>query len=157
VAAFTHDFEEGAYLEDLGTPRLEDRFGVEHKAENVYYMQHLMGMFDSLVACKFGMFGGLTVNPLIRALNAVTGWNFDRDKFFRTGERIFNLKRLFNVRLGITRKDDVVPVRMLNQRRGGGTNELPPLNVLLDEYYKLRGWNEFGIPTEERLKQLNLV
>ncbi len=157
VAAFTHDFEEGAYLEDLGTPRLEDRFGIEHKAENVYYMQHLMGMFDSLVACKFGMFGGLTVNPLIRALNAVTGWDFDREKFFRAGERIFNIKRLYNVRLGITRKDDVIPVRMLNQRRGGGTNELPPLNVLLDEYYKLRGWNEFGIPTEEKLEELSLV
>lgn len=157
VSAFTHDFEEGAYLEDLGTPRLEDRFGIEHKAENVYYMQHLMGMFDSLVACKFGMFGGLTVNPLIRALNAVTGWDFDREKFFRAGERIFNIKRLYNVRLGITRKDDVIPVRMLNQRRGGGTNELPPLNVLLDEYYKLRGWNEFGIPTEEKLEELSLV
>ena len=157
VAAFTHDFEEGAYLEDLGLPRLEDRFGVEHKAENVYYMQHLMGMFDSLVACKFGMFGGLTVNPLIRALNAVTGWDFDRDKFFRTGERIFNIKRLYNVRLGISRKDDVIPVRMLNQRRGGGTNELPPLNVLLDEYYKLRGWNEFGIPTDDKLKELSLA
>jgi aldehyde:ferredoxin oxidoreductase len=157
VAAFTHDFEEGAYLEDLGTPRLEDRFGIEHKAENVYYMQHLMGMFDSLVACKFGMFGGLTVNPLIRALNAVTGWDFDREKFFRAGERIFNIKRLYNVRLGITRKDDVIPVRMLNQRRGGGTNELPPLNVLLDEYYKLRGWNEFGIPTEEKLEELSLA
>ncbi|MFW5747579.1 MAG: aldehyde ferredoxin oxidoreductase family protein, partial [bacterium] len=157
VSAFTHDFEEGAYLEDLGTPRLEDRFGVEHKAENVYYMQHLMGMFDSLVACKFGMFGGLTVNPLIRALNAVTGWDFDREKFFRAGERIFNIKRLYNVRLGISRKDDVIPVRMLTQRRGGGTNELPPLNVLLDEYYKLRGWNEFGIPTEEKLEELSLA
>lgn len=157
VAAFTHDFEEGGSIADLGLPVLESRFTTEHKAENVMVMQHLMGLFDSLVCCKFGLFGGLTVDPLIEALNAVTGWNFSREDFFQTGERIFNIKRMYNNRLGISRKDDVLPTRMENQRRGGGTNELPPINVLLEEYYRLRKWDEFGIPTQEKLKELNLV
>ena len=100
---------------------------------------------------------GLTVDPLIEALNAVTGWNFSRQDFFQTGERIFNIKRLYNTRLGISRKDDILPRRMENQRRGGGTNELPPINVLLEEYYRLREWDEFGIPKHEKLKELNLV
>ena len=45
---------------------------------------------------------------------------------------------------------------MLIQRKGGGTNELPPLNIMLNEYYKYRGWDEFGIPTQEKLKELGL-
>jgi len=157
LQAFTHDFEEGGEIEDLGTPRLTDRFTPEGKAENVIVMQHLMSMFDSLVACKFGLFGGLTINPLVDVINSVTGWDWTRDDFFKAGERIFNLKRLYNTRLGISRKDDTLPPRMLTQRKGGGTSELPPLNIMLEEYYKLRGWNEFGIPRDEKIQELGIV
>ncbi|MBW1672160.1 MAG: aldehyde ferredoxin oxidoreductase family protein [Deltaproteobacteria bacterium] len=156
LSGFTHDFEEGAVIEDLGTPPLTDRFTSRGKAENVYRMQNLMGMFDSLLACKFALFGGLTVNPLIKAINAATGWRMDREEFFKTGERIFNLKRLYNNRLGITRKDDVLPIRMMRHKRGGGTNILPPLNEMLDEYYTYRGWDELGKPTRMKLKELEL-
>jgi aldehyde:ferredoxin oxidoreductase len=156
LSGFTHDFEEGAVIEDLGTPALTNRFTSEGKAENVVQMQNLMGMMDSLVVCKFALFGGLTVNPMIDALNAATGWDVDREEFFAAGGRIFNLKRLYNTRLGISRKDDVLPPRMARHRRGGGTQELPPLFELLDEYYKLRGWDEFGSPTEETLMKLGL-
>ena len=93
---------------------------------------------------------------MIAALNAATGWDVDREEFFTAGGRIFNLKRLYNTRLGISRKDDVLPLRMARQRRGGGTHELAPLFEMLDEYYKLRGWDEFGSPTEETLSKLGL-
>ena len=73
-----------------------------------------------------------------------------------TGSRIFNLKRLYNVREGISRKDDRLPPRLLHERKGGGTSELPPLNVMLNEFYKLRQWDDFGIPSEELVEQLNL-
>ena len=156
LSGFTHDFEEGAVIEDLGLPVLTDRFTSEGKAENVIRMQHLMGMLDSAVACKFALFGGLTVDPLIEALNAATGWNMDREEFFKTGERIFNIKRLYNAKLGISRKDDTLPIRMLRHIRGGGTDRLPPLNIMLNEYYRLRGWNEFGLPTKEKTADLEL-
>uniref|UniRef100_UPI002635A23F aldehyde ferredoxin oxidoreductase C-terminal domain-containing protein n=1 Tax=Oceanispirochaeta sp. TaxID=2035350 RepID=UPI002635A23F len=156
LSGFAHDFEEGAVLKDLGSPALTDRFSEEGKAENVFRMQNLMGMFDSIVACKFAIFGGLTVDPVIEAINAATGWNMDRDEFFRTGERIFNIKRLYNNRHGITRKDDTLPIRMMNHKRGGGTNALPPLNSMLSDYYIYRGWDEFGIPTEKKVKELEL-
>jgi aldehyde:ferredoxin oxidoreductase len=113
-------------------------------------------MMDSLVLCKFALFGGLTVNPMIDALNAATGWDVDREEFFTAGERIFNLKRLYNTRLGISRKDDVLPPRMARHRRGGGTHELAPLFEMLDEYYQLRGWDEFGCPTKKTLVKLGL-
>ncbi len=156
LSGFTHDFEEGAVIEDLGLPVLTDRFEKEGKPENVIQMQHLMGMLDSAVACKFALFGGLTVDPLIEAINAATGWDMDRTEFFKTGERIFNIKRLYNMKHGISRKDDTLPIRMLRHIRGGGTNHLPPLDIMLNEYYKIRGWSEFGLPTEEKVKELEL-
>jgi aldehyde:ferredoxin oxidoreductase len=158
LAAFTHDFEEGAPIDDLDLPELKDRFTSEGKAENVVVMQHLMTMFDSLVCCKFGLFGGLTVNPLIEALNAVTGWSFDRKRFFQTGERIFNLKRLYNNRLGIGAKDDVLPKRMRSETKGGGTQDhLPPLEEMMKEYYSLRNWNpDTGKPTPGKIEELEL-
>jgi aldehyde:ferredoxin oxidoreductase len=156
LSGFGHDFEEGAELKDLGSPTLPDRFTREGKAENVFRMQNLMGVIDSAIVCKFPLFGGLTVDPLISAINAVTGWDLDREEFFLTGERIFNIKRLYNNRLGISRKDDTLPQRMLKLKRGGGTNHLPPLNEMLSEYYQYRGWDEFGIPTEEKIKELGL-
>ena len=156
LSGFAHDFEEGAVLEDLGSPPLTDRFTKEGKAENVFRMQNLMGMMDSLLVCKFALFGGLTVDPMIAAINAVTGWSMDRDEFFTTGERIFAIKRLYNNRLGISRLDDTLPARMLRRRRGGGTNQLPPLYDMLDEYYDLRGWDELGRPRGERLASLGL-
>ncbi len=156
LSGFAHDFEEGAVLEDLGSPPLLKRFTKEGKAENVFRMQNLMGMLDSLVICKFALFGGLTVDPLIEAVNAATGWDMDREEFFRTGERIFTIKRLFNNKLGVTRKEDVLPLRMMRHRRGGGTNELPPLFEMLDEYYRYRGWDELGMPTREKTAELGL-
>jgi aldehyde:ferredoxin oxidoreductase len=157
LQAFTHDFEEGGSIPDLGLPVLTDRFSTEGKAENVVVMQHLMSMFDSLSACKFGLFGGLTIEPLVEVINAVTGWDWTRKDFFEAGERIFNLKRLINNRLGVSRKDDTLPPRYLMQKKGGGTDKVPPLNVMLTEYYDIRGWDEFGIPKKEKLKALGLL
>jgi aldehyde:ferredoxin oxidoreductase len=156
LQAFSHDFEEGAFIADLGLPQMKDRFALEGKVENTIRLQHLMCMFDALTCCKFALFGGLTVQPLTQFLNHVTGWDFDADDFFKAGERMYNLKRLYNVRAGISRKDDVLPPRMAVHKRGGGTNFLPPINSLLNEYYRLRGWDEFGIPTPEKRRELGI-
>ncbi len=157
VQAFTHDFEDGAAIPDLGYPKTLDRFKVEGKAQFVYDMQNWMSLFDSLHICKFVLFGGMTVEPMLAALNLVTGWDMSKEEFLKTGERIFNLKRLYNNREGISRKDDTLPPRILNHPRGGGAgNNLPFLNKMLNEYYEIRGWNEFGIPTEEIIDKLDL-
>jgi len=74
------------------------------------------------------------------------------------GERLHNLKRMYNVRLGINRKDDILPPRLLHLARNDGmaAGVLPELDKMLEEYYRLRGWDENGIPRKEKLKQLNL-
>jgi aldehyde:ferredoxin oxidoreductase len=156
LQAFTNDFEGGSSLPDLGYPEPLDPFTTKGKGEFVAKMQNLMSMFDSLKCCKFVLFGGVTVEPLVKYLNFVTGWNVNVSEFLRTGERIFNLKRLYNIRCGISRKDDTLPSRILTHRRGGGTNHLPALNIMLHDYYKYREWDEFGIPTKEKLKELGL-
>jgi len=157
LSAFTHDFEIGASLPDLGYPETLDRSATEGKAEFVAKMQNLMSMFDSLIVCKFTLFGGVTVGPLKDFLNYVTGWDIDTGEFLKIGERIFNLKRLYNIRCGISRKDDTLPPRILTHKRGGGTNVLPFLNLMLNEYYQYRGWDEFGVPTKEKLEELGLA
>ncbi|HVP79659.1 MAG TPA: aldehyde ferredoxin oxidoreductase family protein [Thermodesulfobacteriota bacterium] len=157
LAAFTHDFEEALFLQDLGLPQLTDRFAIDGKVENVVRMQHLMGMLDALTVCKFCVFGGLTIQPLVEVINYVTGWSMDTDGFFRAGERIFNLKRMFINHCGLSRKDDMLSARWLTHRRGGGTNFLPPIGELLSRYYQQRGWDEFGVPTAAKLAELGIA
>jgi aldehyde:ferredoxin oxidoreductase len=80
------------------------------------------------------------------------------DDFIKTVERIFNLTRLYNVRLGISRKDDTLLFRSPTFKRIGKglTPNLLPLGQMLSEYYEYRGWSEDGIPTSEKLKELGL-
>jgi len=80
------------------------------------------------------------------------------EEFMKTGERIYNLKRLYNVREGVSRKDDTLPPRVLTQKKGegGSPDNLPPLGELLSQYYQYRGWDEMGIPTKEKLMELGL-
>ena len=64
---------------------------------------------------------------------------------------------MISVRRGISRKDDILPARILTQRLDGGTRGyIPHLGLMLNEYYAFRGWDETGIPTPEKLKELNL-
>jgi len=157
VAGFTHNLEFAFALPDLGYPKTLDRFTTEGKAKMVADMQNLMSLFDSLHLCKFTLFVGMSVDPCVKCLNLITGWNMTKEEFLKAGERIFNLKRLYDVREGISRKDDTLPARLLMHPRGGGSGDnLPALNIMLRDYYKIRGWDEFGIPTKEKLAELEI-
>jgi len=157
LQSFTADWEDGGAMPDLGYPETMDRFKTEGKAKFVIDFQNLMSLMDSLVCCKFVLFGGITVEPLLKMLNIITGWDLTKDEFLETGERIYNLKRLYNIREGVSRKDDTLPPRVLNHPRGGGSGDnIPLLNVMLRDYYRVRGWDEFGIPTKETSEKLGL-
>jgi len=158
LQSLSHIFERSVTLPDLGFPEVQERHSLNRKDELVSKAQNLMCMFDSLKVCKFILFGGVKPSTLVEWLNLVTGWNMDLEEFMRTGERIYNLKRLYNVREGISRKDDTLPPRILIHKRGeGGSAEtLPPLGEMLSKYYHYRGWNELGIPTKEKLRELEL-
>jgi aldehyde:ferredoxin oxidoreductase len=159
-----HDgsFEEENFDPAIGITEKIARYSTERtkvdyviKAENFYY-----ALADSLIMCKFAGVGYKT-RQLIQVIKAVTGWNISADELMKTGERIFNLCRAFNVREGITRKDDRLPERISEPATTGPTRgqalDATTLGLMLDNYYEIRRWNKTtGIPTRSKLEELGL-
>jgi aldehyde:ferredoxin oxidoreductase len=158
LAGLSHTFERRLNAPEIGIPETLDRFQVEGKGILAAKSQNVMGMMDSLKLCKFILFVGITLTNIMEWYYYVTGKEMTIENFMKTGERIFNLKRLYNVKLGISRKDDFLPIRSLTLRRIGKglTPNLPPLSQMLGEYYEYRGWSEDGIPMSKKLKELEL-
>jgi len=151
----SHSCEMSNTQPDIGIDKPQDRHQLEGKAEFTIKLQNLMCMFDSIVMCNFmHASGAIKVHSMVNLLNYVTGLDLDIKEFMKIGERIFNLQRLYNVRCGISRKDDTLPSRFLTLKRNRG--KLPPLGELLSDYYEYRGWNEEGIPNQIKLKELNI-
>lgn len=158
LSSYADCIEKGVTMPELGWEQPVDRFEVKGKGILNAKMGDLCSLFDSLKTCKFLLWGGGKANHLLEWLNAVTGFGMSLEEFMTAGERIFNLKRMYNVRLGISRKDDTLPARLLSSKRGtgGAAATLPPLGEMLNEFYQHRGWSEEGIPTPETLSRLNL-
>jgi aldehyde:ferredoxin oxidoreductase len=91
-------------------------------------------------------------------LNATTGRQETLDSLLQIGERIWNLKRAYNHRLGLTRADDRLPQLFLQPLSEGGTQgHTPDLELMLGEYYEARDWDpETGKPSREKLEQIGL-
>ncbi len=160
LAGFTHGLEQSFSMPELGYKEPQDKLRSITKGKGIMTakMQNLMGVFDSLKICKFVIFGDITVIDLIKCLNYVTGWDITTEELLKTGERIFNLKRIYNVNCGISRKDDDLPLRVMTSPRkeGGAEGRLPFLGEMLNEYYTFRNWTEEGYPAQEKLKELEL-
>jgi aldehyde:ferredoxin oxidoreductase len=115
---------------------LEHRFEVEGVGAGIAKGQDRKCMIDSLILCQ-GNTGSTTIRQYIEYLNYL---------------------RMINVRRGTSGKDDVLPLRLLTQKREDMPYEdnLPPLGELLSDYYAAKGWSEEGIPTRAKLKELDL-
>jgi aldehyde:ferredoxin oxidoreductase len=77
--------------------------------------------------------------------------------FFRAGDRGYNMERLFNLREGIGKDKDTLAKRFTDEPLvpGDETSKVP-LDKMLPKYYKIRGWDENGVPTPKTLKRLGL-
>ena len=159
LQGMSYAFERSVTMPEFGWNEIQDRLGVTKKGELIARSQDLMSLFDSLKLCKFLLYAGVKVTHMLEWLNAVTGWEMSQSEFTRAGERIFNLKRMYNVRCGVSRKDDTIPTRMLREKRGegGSADNLPPFESILDEYYTYRGWDKSGVPSEAKLEELGLA
>ncbi len=110
-------------------------------------MQYLPAVATRLV--DFSMYA--------RLFAAVTGIDMSSTEFLTAGDRIHVLERYMNTREGISRKDDTLPQRLLNEgRRDDPRHMTVPLDAMLDRYYRLRGYNADGIPTTETLHKLGI-
>ncbi|MFC1974304.1 aldehyde ferredoxin oxidoreductase family protein [Chloroflexota bacterium] len=147
---------------ELGYPPPIPRLGLDGKAGQIARVQDLGAISNSLTVCYYssGMYG-TSVATYLRCLNCVTGYDISFDELMQAGERIFNLKRLINLRHGLTAKDDTLPSRYFSRRTDVDDSlEYIPSEAAfkkaIQEYYSVRGWTEEGIPTGEKLLELGL-
>jgi len=122
-------------------------------------LENALTMFDVTGTCKFmGLM--LNAHEWVDLISSVTGWEFSIEDFKKTGERIVNLSRAFNMRDGFTRADDNLPKRLTEEPMPDGPAKghvVEQLDTLLDNYYEARGWDKkTGKPTPEKLKELGL-
>jgi aldehyde:ferredoxin oxidoreductase len=143
--------------EVLGIPVKTDPHVTEGKAELVKAFQDATGVFDSAGICIFTSFawGLADVQPQIQA--ACEG-DWSMEKLALVGERIWNMEKQFNLAAGLTRKDDDLPPRLKTEpcKTGPAKGLVSGLDKMLPEYYKLRGWNEEGVPNRETVERLGL-
>jgi aldehyde:ferredoxin oxidoreductase len=154
-----------AYCEMVGIPKLIDSHEWKGKARIVKIWQDVYSVIDSAGLCIF-----FTVRNLLRPeleifpdgileyLNAVTGAGYTMDELLKAGERILNAERMFLVKAGFSRKDDSLPHRLIHEGflEGPAKGRVVHLEEMLEEYYKERGWDREGIPTEAKLQELGL-
>ena len=144
-------------VEVLGIPKLVDRFQVQGKSSFVILHQNLAAAIDSLVLCKFTNLG-VAEEYFARTLSAVTGIQYATGDLIKVGERAWNLEKLYNLREGFGRKDDTLPPRLLNEPAGGPSEGwVVQLEPMLEEYYRSRGWDEDGVPSRQKLEELELA
>jgi aldehyde:ferredoxin oxidoreductase len=89
-------------------------------------------------------------------LTYITGEKFSSGHLQEMGGRIFNLERMYNLREGVTGKQDTLPPRMLNEPTFEGMDSGHPLHLLLPSYYKKRGWDADGVPRRATLDRLQV-
>jgi aldehyde:ferredoxin oxidoreductase len=116
-------------------------------------------MMDSLPFCLFAGRRFMALPTVAEVMTAITGESWSSEELEEIGMRVMCLERLFNMREGITRKDDTLPERLLKEPKPDGPSEgyVVPLEELLDSYYQVMGYDPAtGNPTDELLKQLEI-
>ncbi len=146
--------EFGQTYEDIGIDHYDRQAGAE-KAANVARHQDWRTMNNSLILCYYANVSPQTVLNLV---NQVTDFGYTIEELITVGERAWNLKRVINHRLGLTRENDRLPKHLLKPLPDGGSaGYVPPFDEMLGAYYKARGWDsETGRPSPERLQTLDL-
>jgi aldehyde:ferredoxin oxidoreductase len=158
-ASWSHPYELALTMPEIGINEPHPSYRREGTAEVTAKLQNYQCLGDALIICRFTQVGkSVTATNICDWYNMITGRETGIAEMMAVGERIFNLKRLFNTRLGISRKDDFLPPRFLtlNRKGEGITTQLPPMGELLADYYEYRGWSEEGLVMPEKLGQLGL-
>jgi aldehyde:ferredoxin oxidoreductase len=158
---FSNDPEEG--IRRFGMPETAFRLESRGKGLVVKHFEEMAAVADSLEVCKntYNNMEVLSWDQTAELLQAATGWDITGDDVQRIGERIVNLERLLIAREGITRQEDTLPIRFLQEPMpegsGPSTGSVLELEAMLDEYYVARGWDqETGLPTRAKLRELDL-
>lgn len=144
--------------EILGLPEKVDPDTTEGKPGLLKIFQDLTALCDSAGLCLFTTFA-IGLPEIAAQLRTATGLNLSDEDYLKIGERVWNLERLFNLKAGLGKEDDTLPERLLKEPMKGGPHEgrVVRLDIMLPEYYRLRGWDESGVPTPEKMADLGLA
>ena len=158
LEGFSHQVEGGVPYPEAGYPSGMAGTGASGKGKMTALMQNYMAVFNALGICKFLYFARVSHQTLCQWVKGLTGWDLKSADLMELGDRLYNLKRAYNVRMGISSKDDVVTERIYKLLRPGRPVEEGKM-LFLDmrkEYYEARDWDEKGIPKKEKLISLGL-
>ena len=146
--------EIGGSIDELGIPMTE-RLVDAGKAHHVARHQDLQTVYNCLVSC---LFASVKPSTMATLLTAATGVDYSLDEMMKAGERVWNLKRAINCRLGVTRASDKLPKLLLEALpTGGQEGHVPDMDLMMGEYYEARGWDPVtGKPTPAKLQELDL-
>lgn len=159
LRSFEHLVDYFGTIHPLGIKNI-DRLRINGKGELVAELENFYMIYDCLTLCKFyGQFLG--VNEIVNLLFSITGKDMDSKAIWKIADRVNNLERLYNIREGISRKDDTLPRRIVEEPRQsiaveGEWISQQDLDRMLDDYYRVRGWDSNGIITQEKLNELDL-
>jgi aldehyde:ferredoxin oxidoreductase len=133
--------------------------GIDGRAALVADIQNHVNAIFTLVACRFAEFV-LPVEQFVDLLNTATGMAYTKERFLELGEAIWNMERLYNLAAGIDGSEDRLP-DICFEVPGDFPADAKPLTredftTLLGDYYAVRGWDDQGRPTPERLAALGL-
>jgi len=154
-----------AYMEVFGVPEKLEPLTIEGKPQYIKHFEDLFAIVDAAGLCVFLTIRYLCdptfeVMPtrLTELLNYATGAGYTVESLLEAGDRIFTLERMFLVKAGFSRADDTLPQRMLEEPmpEGPARGHVVELEAMLDRFYALRGWDENGIPTQDKLEALGL-
>ncbi len=145
----------------LQDPETIDRWDEKGKGKAVKILQDACILPDVLGNCKFMMYCGMTLDHFAEIISGATGWDMTVEELLKAGERIANLQKLFNLREGFGINEDQLPARMRQVPVFGtySSEERCGINdyeMMLQEYYEARGWDEEGNIPKEKLKELGL-
>jgi len=147
--------------EVFGTEKAADRLSEEGKPLMVKNASCVSAVMDAIGLCKIPYLSLLNDYDLTIAselIGALVGWNISPEELLRCGERIVNAERLFNIRQGAGKADDTLPDKFLKEPidKGVCKGSVVNLRKMLDEFYSLMKWNNKGIPTKEKIEELDL-
>ena len=126
-------------------------------------LEDTYALIDSLIVCKNarGTFYK-ELQDMAKLYSLVTGYDMTPEELTTAAERINTLARLINIREGLSRKDDTLPWKVMNEPIPddgpvkGAVVTQDELDLLLDDYYESRGWTLEGVPTTAKLKELGM-
>jgi aldehyde:ferredoxin oxidoreductase len=144
-----------------------DPTSYEGKEKSVYFSDNIFAVIDCLGICKFICHGFnsphfLHYTHFKELIHLTSGLEFEVSELENVGKRVIDIERMFNMREGISRKDDTLPKRYFDDpmRLGitkGHRIDRTKFEQMLSRYYKLRGWDNEGLVKPERVREIEVI